>query len=133
MVFPPPRLRRRWLGPAGLVAIAVLAALGPWATAGSSSPGQTGRLVPPGGGSTKGGAANLAAGAPGGPGAVTAAWVQAENARPGTTDWGISGPQHEGDLEGFADAVSAQAGDTVHLYVSSRAPTFHVETYRMGW
>jgi hypothetical protein len=59
--------------------------------------------------------------------------VQAENARPGTGDWGISGPQHEGDLEGFADAVSAQAGDAVRLYVSSKAPTFHVDAYRVGW
>ena len=129
LVFPPVRRRRRW---AGLVVVAVLAAAGPWATPEPSPRGRTGHLVGPGGGNA--GAAGVPGGAvPGGPSGKTAGWVQAENGRPGTTDWTISGPQHDGDLEGFADSVSAQAGDTVRLYVSSKAPSFHVEAYRMGW
>ena len=130
-MFPPPRPRRGWVGPAGLVAVAVLAAAGPWATPSRSSRAAAGLLsASPG---TPGPGASGSAGPAGGSGATIVGWVAAENARPGTGDWAISGPQHEGDLEGFADAASAQAGDIVRLYVSSKAPTFHVEAYRMGW
>ena len=131
VVFPPPRPRRGWVGPAGLVAVAVLAAAGPWATPSRSSRAAAGLLsASPG---TPGPGASGSAGPAGGSGATIVGWVAAENARPGTADWAISGPQHEGDLEGFADAASAQAGDIVRLYVSSKAPTFHVEAYRTGW
>jgi hypothetical protein len=60
-------------------------------------------------------------------------WVVDENTRPGTRDWTVTraGATHE--IEGYADRVSAQAGDTVALYVSTTASTFHVEAYRMGW
>jgi hypothetical protein len=57
--------------------------------------------------------------------------IIAENARKGTSDWRILGPSV--GIEGYADHVSAQRGDDVALYVSSLAPTFHVEAYRMGW
>ncbi|HEY7134506.1 MAG TPA: N,N-dimethylformamidase beta subunit family domain-containing protein [Acidimicrobiia bacterium] len=65
--------------------------------------------------------------------APTARWVVDENARPGTRDWVITRTGAAHDIEGYADHVSAQAGDTVSLYVSTTAPTFHVEAYRMGW
>lgn len=70
---------------------------------------------------------------PGGPEVTTAGWVRAENARPGTTAWAIEGHAVQGVLEGFADRVSAAAGETVTLYVSSKDPSFTVEAYRMGW
>jgi hypothetical protein len=59
--------------------------------------------------------------------------LQAENARPGTDAWHISGPQTKGAIEGYADHVSAEHGDTVRLYVSTVASSFRVEAYRMGW
>jgi hypothetical protein len=62
-----------------------------------------------------------------------AAWVERENARPGTAAWRIVGPQHAADIEGFAGAVSAVAGEGVSLYVSTVASSFHVEAYRMGY
>ena len=64
---------------------------------------------------------------------ATAGWVQAENALPGTTNWVVSGRPIPHAMEGYADRVSAQAGDTVTLFVNTVAPTFHVEAYRMGW
>lgn len=63
----------------------------------------------------------------------TAAWIIAENARPGTDGWRLQGRQRHGDIEGFFDAVSAVQGQTVHLFVSTKAPTFHAEAYRMGY
>jgi hypothetical protein len=60
-------------------------------------------------------------------------WVAAENRRPGSTAWRISvrGPSHA--IEGYADRVSASAGDAVTLYVSTTARWWQIEAYRMGW
>ena len=60
-------------------------------------------------------------------------WVQDENALPGTAAWNIPnlGDQHA--VEGFFDVTSATIGNTVQLFVSTTASTFHVEAYRMGW
>lgn len=63
----------------------------------------------------------------------TAAWLIAENNRPGTPEWQVSCVPIFHSIEGYPDHVSATAGDTVALHVSSTAPTFHVEAYRMGW
>ena len=66
-------------------------------------------------------------------GAVTAAWVQQENARPGTAAWCIYGHAIPSTLDGYADRVSALPGERVTLYVSCDTASFHVEAYRMGW
>ena len=65
--------------------------------------------------------------------ALHAEWVAEENAKPGTGDWQITGVGEAGAIEGYADAVSASRGDTVTLHISTRARSFHVEAYRMGW
>ena len=67
-----------------------------------------------------------------GPAGVEATWVVAENRRQGTTAWEISGTP-PGVIAGFASRTSAQVGDTVALFVTTDAPTFHVEAYRMGY
>jgi hypothetical protein len=70
---------------------------------------------------------------PGGSLAPTATWVEAENARPGTLDWVVTGHQVPRCIEGFADTVSAVAGTDVTLFVNTVARHFHVEAYRMGY
>ncbi|HWC37615.1 MAG TPA: N,N-dimethylformamidase beta subunit family domain-containing protein [Acidimicrobiales bacterium] len=69
------------------------------------------------------------------PDGVTAAWVKAENAKPGSSGWNLENTSNQapGAIEGYADRVSAVQGETVTLYVSTVAPSFHVEGYRMGW
>ncbi|HEX2272252.1 MAG TPA: N,N-dimethylformamidase beta subunit family domain-containing protein [Acidimicrobiales bacterium] len=62
-----------------------------------------------------------------------AAWVVAENRKPGTTDWHITGPINNNNIEGYADTTSAVQGQRVRLYVSTDAPTYRVEAYRIGW
>jgi hypothetical protein len=62
-----------------------------------------------------------------------ARWVVEENAKPGTASWQLSNIAQKGDIEGYADTVSAAVGNTVAVYVSTVFPTFHVEAYRMGW
>ena len=58
--------------------------------------------------------------------------IVTENLRTGDA-WWVTTPQAAGDMEGYADRVSAQVGDTVTLRVSTKAPTFHVEAFRMGY
>jgi hypothetical protein len=57
-----------------------------------------------------------------------------ENKQPGNPDWP---PPDKASVwakvSGWADHVSAQRGDTVGLYVSTAAPTFHVVAVRLGW
>jgi hypothetical protein len=67
-----------------------------------------------------------------GPDGVQASWVMRENQRSGTDDWKITGTP-PGMITGFADRTYAAAGDTTSLFVSTDAPRFHVEAYRMGY
>jgi hypothetical protein len=65
--------------------------------------------------------------------APTTTPVAVENRRPGTSGWRIARLGAPEAIQGWADHVSAANGDRVRLYVSSTAPRFHVEAYRMGW
>jgi hypothetical protein len=62
-----------------------------------------------------------------------ATWLVAENARPGTTDWVVTGMQQPHAIEGFASQVSAVPGDDVTVFVNTTAQSVHVEVYRMGY
>lgn len=63
---------------------------------------------------------------------LQAPWVLQENAKPGTADWRITAAPKPGEIEGYAGVVSAQPGDTVTLYVSTTAPTYNLDAFRMG-
>jgi hypothetical protein len=58
--------------------------------------------------------------------------IVAENAKPGHL-WWVTTAQAAGDIEGYASQVSALVGDILTLHVSTRATSFHVEAYRMGY
>ncbi|MDA8149347.1 MAG: hypothetical protein M0Z93_11335 [Actinomycetota bacterium] len=68
-----------------------------------------------------------------GPDGVEANWVIAENKKPGTTAWKITTPQTAGGIMGYADTQQATVGQKVALYVSTQAPSFRVEAFRMGY
>ncbi|MBO0876198.1 MAG: hypothetical protein J2P19_22700, partial [Pseudonocardia sp.] len=68
------------------------------------------------------------------PGAAAGAgWVVAENDKPGTPGWQVGAAPAGGHIEGFANRVDATRGEAVTLSVSSTAPTFRVEAYRLGY
>ena len=67
-----------------------------------------------------------------GPTGVESTAIVAENKLPGATSWRIT-DQGRGVIEGYANKTYAAAGDNVHLYVSTNAPSFRVVAYRMGW
>jgi hypothetical protein len=64
---------------------------------------------------------------------VRASWVVAENQLTGTSAWQITGLPPSGFISGFADQTYATVGQPVRLFVSTSAPTFHVEVYRIGY
>ncbi len=65
--------------------------------------------------------------------AETAAWVAAENAKPGTKEWQLTKPATSDQIAGYADKVSVETGTAVQLYVTTTAPTYQVQAFRMGW
>jgi hypothetical protein len=70
---------------------------------------------------------------PGARASPAASWVTVENRRPGTGGWHLTGLGARNAIEGWADHVSAAAGQRVRLYVSTTARRFRVKAYRMGW
>jgi hypothetical protein len=68
-----------------------------------------------------------------GPDGIEATWVVKENERKGTPDWQITNPNGAGGIEGYASEVQATAGQDVTLYVSTSAPTYVVQAYRIGY
>ncbi len=68
-----------------------------------------------------------------GPDGMEASWVIAQNKLPGTTAWQITTPQSANGIMGYASDTQARAGQTVALFVSTQAPTFQVQAYRMGY
>jgi hypothetical protein len=68
-----------------------------------------------------------------GPSGPTGAWVIAENAKPGSPDWPISQPALSHKIEGYADQVSIDTGESFGLFVSTTAPTWQVRAYRIGY
>ncbi|MCU0311606.1 MAG: hypothetical protein MUE36_11785 [Acidimicrobiales bacterium] len=61
-------------------------------------------------------------------------WIREENTRPGTTEWQIpDDPRMWDKVRGFADATSIDFGEDVTLYVSTKAPTWRVDAYRIGY
>ena len=62
-----------------------------------------------------------------------AGWIEAENAKPGTTEWHIPDDRAVWDkISGFADATSVDAGGSFSLHVSA-GDTWQVSAYRIGW
>jgi len=57
-----------------------------------------------------------------------------ENEKVGSPGWTLpNDPEAWDKVRGYADRVSAQRGETVGLQVSTEAPSYRVEAYRMGW
>ena len=59
--------------------------------------------------------------------------MRSENAHAGTPGWRITQPSGPGEIEGYADTVSAEPGEQVRLFVSTTAARFRAEAFRVGW
>jgi len=68
-----------------------------------------------------------------GPYGTEARWVIEQNKLPGTTKWRITTPQSANGIMGYGSRVQARLGQKVTLFVSTEAPRFHVDAFRMGY
>jgi hypothetical protein len=64
---------------------------------------------------------------------VEASWVIDQNKLPGTTAWEIVGQPAGKALDGFDNPGYAKDGQLVTFYVSSVAPSYTIDAYRMGY
>ena len=63
-----------------------------------------------------------------------AQWLIDENAKAGAADWTVPNDSATWEkIRGYATLTSAQRGDTVGLRVSTEAPVWSVDAYRVGW
>jgi uncharacterized repeat protein (TIGR01451 family) len=56
-----------------------------------------------------------------------------ENANAGTTNWQLTNPATNREIEGYASLTSVNAGSAISLFVSTSAPTYTMDIYRIGW
>jgi hypothetical protein len=59
--------------------------------------------------------------------------IQQENCRLGTLGWELTQPAKSGQISGYASKTSVGTGQTLAFSVSSTAPSFDADVYRMGW
>jgi len=60
--------------------------------------------------------------------------IRQENAQPGSPDWSLTSRCTTAyEIEGFAVPSSVSAGDQVAVYVSTQAPAFTAQVYRLGY
>lgn len=64
----------------------------------------------------------------------SAPWtIKAENAKPGSTDWRLTNPARNEEIEGYASATSVDRGQSISIYVNTVDPSFTLQVFRMGW
>src|SRR5215475_13298754 len=56
-----------------------------------------------------------------------------ENANPGTTTWQITNPALNREIEGYASLTSVNVGGSISFFVSTAAPTYTMDIFRIGW
>ncbi|HZT70808.1 MAG TPA: N,N-dimethylformamidase beta subunit family domain-containing protein [Terriglobia bacterium] len=59
--------------------------------------------------------------------------IQLENAKPGTTDWKLTNPATNHEIEGYASATSVNRGGQIQFFVNTVDPTYTLQVYRLGW
>ena len=67
------------------------------------------------------------------PPAPTPNAIVRENQLVGTTGWKLTEPATNREIEGYASATSVNHGDRIRLYVNTKAPSYTIEVFRMGW
>ncbi len=59
--------------------------------------------------------------------------TQIENSKPGDPSWQLTYAAANGEIEGYASAVSINRGELITFFVSTGSPSYTVEIFRMGW
>ena len=56
-----------------------------------------------------------------------------ENLKPGTTDWQLTNPADDRQIEGYASLTSVPNHGFINLFVNTSDATYTLAIYRMGW
>jgi hypothetical protein len=56
-----------------------------------------------------------------------------ENQRPGTTDWLLTNPADNREIEGYASWTSVDRGSAIRVLVNTLDPSYQLEVFRVGW
>ncbi len=59
--------------------------------------------------------------------------IQNENANLGTSEWQLTNPAVNREIEGYASLTSVNVGSAINFFVSTSDPTFHIDVFRTGW
>jgi titin len=60
--------------------------------------------------------------------------IQVENSLPGDPNWGnFAAPPDPTGLSGYGSKISVNLGSSIDFYVTTTAPSFNIDVYRMGW
>lgn len=59
--------------------------------------------------------------------------ISTENAQPGTTEWMLTSPATQREIEGYASSTSVAPGGAIDLFVNTAAVAYTIEIYRLGW
>jgi hypothetical protein len=59
--------------------------------------------------------------------------VKKENLKPGTTDWQLTNPADNRQIEGFASLTSVPQHGSIDLFVNTRDANYSLNVYRIGW
>jgi hypothetical protein len=56
-----------------------------------------------------------------------------ENQNPGTTEWELTNPATNREIEGYASLTSVNRDRQIRFYVNTQDPSYTLEIFRMGW
>lgn len=59
--------------------------------------------------------------------------IISENNKPGTTDWLITNPANNHEIEGYASWTYIDPGDSIQIFVNTAEPSYQLEVFRLGW
>ncbi|MBW4510554.1 MAG: hypothetical protein KME64_29165 [Scytonematopsis contorta HA4267-MV1] len=59
--------------------------------------------------------------------------INLENQKPATTDWKLTNPAINREIEGYASLTSVNRGGEIKLFINTKDPAYKIEIYRMGW
>ena len=59
--------------------------------------------------------------------------IAIENKKTGTTDWQLTNPATNHEIEGYASLTSVNRGSEIELFVNSKESSYTIDIFRMGW
>ncbi len=59
--------------------------------------------------------------------------ITRENQLAGTTEWNLTSPATNREIEGYASATSVNHGEPIRFYVNTTARAYTIDVFRMGW